>query len=374
MSYDPSRETVVAIDLSVALHQIEESLKLQPVDAIVQSVMAQQGLPQSKLRSVEIDVLKSLTKINMNWLFSLDWLGERKPTRSKTVLLQDWKINYKVNTDTHVMPEEGIAVSKDGTWSMLGYWRHEYLKRLEVASVLQAAEKPKRTRKTKANPEGTPKAANGVAYKAGRAHSSNNFKVIKGFSHSLIDASGLPIVGSPGYEADDMAGLLTLLRDELTPDQQILQVTTDTDWLGLVDNTNVFWFCMFGWYPRLRDTADIMAEWSKRRLGTACHTGQDIFDTKALKGDKSDNLPSGCPEIVRKVVDLRQQPSEFHPTNLVVPSLKLKDVLLSQSHATPNSAEGQEILANMGIKPFIRAFDRARDYPTTFTAEVPDLF
>lgn len=382
--YNSKRHTVVCIDLSVAMHQLEESLFMQPIGNLV-DLVEKSGIYKDR-RAAEIAAYKQLTKLNMDWLMSLDWLGVAKPDSYQVVMLRDWKVNFRLRKGSYVEPDgagwnladnEG-ELTQHNLW---GYWRHEYLKRLSVAKVLDEAKavKKTRTRKPKLDAEGnviqpkTVSKSSGVAYKGGRAHASDNFMVIKDKTQAISEATGWNSLGYPGYEADDIAGAIVKLNNELEEPNQILMVTTDTDWLGLVDEANTFWFCMFGHYPRLRDTPDILAEWSLRRLKVACSRGSEIYDVKAEKGDTSDNLPGGCPEIIRGVVDLLNPLDEYDLLNQFDAKQQLRGVLkVNPETNKPNGVAISDILDKVGMKPFIRRYDANRDYPNPFTVKVPD--
>jgi len=154
-----------------------------------------------------------------------------------------------------------------------GYWRHEYLKDF------------------------------GINYKAGRKEKRKRwFKIADVFTDTAA-ALGVPIIGFPGYEADDVAALIAWLH----PNVDLF--TVDTDWLQLVDTgRNTRWLNSARWAPRLRDNIDAINTWGK--LGKLKYPRQ-IIDIKVEEGDKSDNLPPGSP---REVIDLMNPPDEFNLT------------------------------------------------------------
>jgi hypothetical protein len=132
---------------------------------------------------------------------------------------------------------------------------------------------------------------------------------------------------------------------------------------------------MFGHYPRLRDSQEVLEEWSERRLKVKCSTGADIYKTKALKGDSTDNLPAGCPEVVKHVVDLLEPLPEYDLLSQGSVATTLREALELPANEQINSQTLLTVLEEVGFKPFIRPFEMARDIPTKFTAEVPsDLF
>ena len=370
--YNPERDTLVLIDLSVAMHQLEESLRYTPLDSLVQEVLGD----YKDYRTAEIAVLKQLTTVNMDWLYSLEWLGALKPRYAKVVLLRDWKHNMRLSKDTHAANETGWDIGGE-FHDLWGYWRHEYLLRLENARVLDAARDSKRKRKSTKSTANSTKPAKGVAYKAGRSHASANFACIKTKTEKISKEDGWDSLGFPGYEADDIAGAIVHLNSIQPNPRQILLVTTDTDWLGLVDTQDVSWFCMFGHYPRLRDTPDLLEDWSSRRLKVPCRTGADIFRVKSTAGDSTDNLPGGCPDIISSVVDLLNPPHEFMLWNNSAYRAELVDVL-NRASSPVDSGKGlvvSEVLESVGLKPFIRQYEPTRDAPKIFTEPTPaDLF
>jgi len=343
MTFDPNKRTVVAIDKSVAMHMIEEALSNSPIQSILDARFPN-GHLDAGYRKYEIQLIKQFTKVNWDWLVSLDWLGVIKPTNATIVMLCDHKILWPINPDTHQEPEGGW---EKHSGQLLGYWRHEYLLRKDIAAEIDRCRQlgAKRARKAKV-----------VHYKAGRSHATNNFNIIKDYTgHLATDVVTLDI---PGYEADDLAGALVRANERMGNPAQILMVTTDTDWLGLTDNNLRAWFCMFGYKPRLRDNTIAVQEWSHRRLGHTCDDGRAIFEHKVKYGDVSDKLPAGCGELIRGVIDLYTPFPEFNPDNHVTVTSTLDAICQGTKGVIelPEGRAAESFLKSIGALPFIKEF------------------
>jgi len=135
----------------------------------------------------------------------------------------------------------------------------------------------------------------GINYKGGRVKKHETWFTIFDSMIERLNILGIPVIGFPGYEADDVAALIVAVcRDLSLP---VSLYTVDTDWLGLVSEThNVSWFNMGPWQPRLRDTLESVNEWIVRRLNVPpVSDASEIWDIKVVQGDRSDNLPAGTP-------------------------------------------------------------------------------
>lgn len=219
-----------------------------------------------------------------------------------------------------------------------GYWRHEYLLREEVWSAI--------SRKTKGRPserkrqrylslremysdplDSYVQAIGGentmpntaykdvqemlglanalkVHYKAGRSFPSYSLKVVREVFKGLVDQGNVEALSCKGYEADDMASLVV----RACPDEEIVLLTIDSDWLGLC-NDKVTWVCAIGYPPRVRFMADgSLNAWAAKRLKATVESPRDIWALKAAQGDPSDNLPSGSP---LGVIDLLEPVPEY---------------------------------------------------------------
>jgi DNA polymerase-1 len=103
----------------------------------------------------------------------------------------------------------------------------------------------------------------------------------------VLDALGIPVLTSPGFEADDVLATLARQCDELGAN--LLIVTGDKDCRQLItDRVSLFNIRKNEVY----DAASLMADWGVRP--------EQVVDFQALVGDKVDNVP-GVPLIGPKL-------------------------------------------------------------------------
>jgi DNA polymerase-1 len=103
----------------------------------------------------------------------------------------------------------------------------------------------------------------------------------------ILDALGIPVLTSPGFEADDVLATLARQCDEL--DANLLIVTGDKDCRQLItDRVSLFNIRKNEVY----DAASLAADWGVRP--------DQVVDFQALVGDKVDNVP-GVPLIGPKL-------------------------------------------------------------------------
>lgn len=99
----------------------------------------------------------------------------------------------------------------------------------------------------------------------------------------LLGCLGVPQIFCPGFEADDLAGVIARGCE---PDWEIVLATSDTDWLQAL-RENVIWHSpATGMHVRLADLADP----DKVRGGPFLSTDHYV-KAKALAGDTSDGIP-----------------------------------------------------------------------------------
>lgn len=99
----------------------------------------------------------------------------------------------------------------------------------------------------------------------------------------LLGYLGIPQIFCPGFEADDLAGVIARDSD---PDWEIVLATSDTDWLQALRG-NVVWVSpATGLHVRLADLADP----DKVRGGPFLSTDHYV-QAKALAGDTGDGIP-----------------------------------------------------------------------------------
>lgn len=294
--------------------------------------------------SPEADHYQGFVKAQMVHMMSTSWLGDLRGSEDPQVIL--------------------VTDSKP-------YWRSEYLLRSEVVSNVTWKPKPKakkaeRLRELLALPsrvaEEQAEADSltddlAIHYKAGRKFPEYSFRKLRETMMKIAIAQKWQILRLPGYEADDLAASVVAINNSLPTSKQhrITLVTVDADWMGLV-SPNVTWFCMKGYFPRVRayGTPEF-SEWSKRRLGISVTEPREIWDVKVLKGDKSDNLPIGSPI---EVIDLLQPPLE-HQIWTVQPIKGLVGSLLANPKlpTLPDPLKAKEYLRMLGIPLVIRHHD-----------------
>jgi DNA polymerase-1 len=127
-------------------------------------------------------------------------------------------------------------------------------------------------------------------YKADRPETPEDFIPDLKNLQELLAAFGVPVVTSPGYEADDV--LATLARQASEAGYRVKILTGDRDLFQLVDpekNINILYLSTA--FLKNRDTTgptDFGTEQVREKLGIS---PEQVVDYKALCGDKSDNIP-----------------------------------------------------------------------------------
>ena len=133
-----------------------------------------------------------------------------------------------------------------------------------------------------------------VPYKYGRKFPSATYaKYAKDFRKVLGD-TGFPILGSKGYEADDIAGSLV---NRMPEEDTATLVTIDSDWLGLVSD-RVDFYNIINYQPsnRWRITLeDVINTNACRDYAHLMNKPSDIWKVKSIYGDSSDRLLPGTP-------------------------------------------------------------------------------
>jgi hypothetical protein len=148
----------------------------------------------------------------------------------------------------------------------------------------------------------------GIAYKHGfKSRTRKGLSYIKSVLIRELKAKGLPVLGLPGQEADDMASLLVRSKPNWL---SVVLVTTDNDWCGLIDPAkHVSWYCLHGHQPRYRpDLAAVQLSAKGKKSGIK--DLKDFYVLKQRDGDPGDNLHRGCPIWA---VDLFNPLQEYDP-------------------------------------------------------------
>ena len=135
-------------------------------------------------------------------------------------------------------------------------------------------------------------------YKAHRESMPDDLAAQIGRVEELIEAFGIPIYMTEGFEADDVLGTLAKQAEEAGAETYL--VTLDSDIVQLVrDGVKVYMF-----RPYQHDTVIYDAKGAKERYQVE---PEQLADLKGLKGDTSDNI-RGVPGIGEKTaVKLIQQ-------------------------------------------------------------------
>lgn len=134
-----------------------------------------------------------------------------------------------------------------------------------------------------------------VRYKGGRGLPTYHMQVIRKAGADTLRAIGAPVLKTLGFEADDQASLLVRVNRASEAPQDLVLLTIDTDWMGLIDH-GIDWVCTKGYEPRVRKIGDgSVNTWANRVLKATLGHPRDIWEHKAQFGDSSDNLPPGSP-------------------------------------------------------------------------------
>lgn len=127
-------------------------------------------------------------------------------------------------------------------------------------------------------------------YKAGRDETPADFIPDLANLQELVRALGLPLLTTPGYEADDI--LATLTQQGQESGYMVKVLTGDRDMYQLVDeekNTSVLYFSRdYSSRGSGSDIKEIKTPEVVTKLGIL---PSQVVDYKALCGDKSDNIP-----------------------------------------------------------------------------------
>lgn len=303
----------IVVDLSVFAHQVAEDLM------VIEK--------EPKLWDMAL-------KANLAYLVSADWLGELRPRDINIIFVKDSK----------------------------PYWRTEYLLRPEIFSKV-----PRKVKSLEKLRESFASMTPGteeyqvafdklaIHYKGGRKFPRYALDKTKKKIERYCRQQGWEVLGYPGYEADDIAAALVKVNMRSPKPKDILLLTIDSDWMGLV-SSNTHWFCMRGWQPRLRSDLLSVNKWAERRLGQRLEFFREIWDIKGQLGDKSDNLPASQ-GVLLPVIDLLDPPREYR---LWEKGFFDVDVL---GRTTPNikGAAALRFLDSSGLTVSIRPFIAKKD-------------
>ncbi|MBI2023280.1 DNA polymerase I [Candidatus Giovannonibacteria bacterium] len=146
-------------------------------------------------------------------------------------------------------------------------------------------------------------------YKATRKETDDELKLQLDRSHDVVEAFGIPILSSPGFEADDILGTITEQIKKNPPAEKlkVIIVSGDMDVLQLVDGKDVLVYTM---KRGIEDTITYDEDKVKERFG---FSPEMLPDFKGLKGDPSDNIKGvkgvgekTASELIKKFGSLEQ--------------------------------------------------------------------
>ena len=313
--------TFVGIDLSVAMHQMH-------------SCYLKSGLK----KGTHGDHYGAFLRAQLSWLMSGEWLGPLGP--AYPLLFLDMKPYWR--TGYLERPEVLSRVKRTTKSQIAKTERLRHLLTLDLTRLSAEDATDADWEIQKLTQELT------VHYKGGRKFPEKTYTRLKNDVYEICREQGWHLWQTKGYEADDWAAMATRL---LRPDEKLILATVDSDWLGLC-SANVTWFCMHGYYPRVRQSLADLNLWGAKKGYRALKEPRDLWTLKTETGDKSDNLPPGTP---REVIDLLAPPSEF--------DLALTDpwqVKALRAHmderpalAIGNPANARDFLRRIGSRAFI---------------------
>ncbi|MBD3421834.1 MAG: DNA polymerase I [Chitinivibrionales bacterium] len=157
----------------------------------------------------------------------------------------------------------------------------DLVKRLNPSHLAVVFDDPKPTHRHKRYTE----------YKGHREDMPEDIAKAIPYLHQLCAALHIPLISCPGWEADDIAGTLSLHAEQQNFETYL--VTPDKDYAQLVDTATFVYKPAYkgGGFDQL-GVAEILSDWEIENV-------EQVVDILALMGDKSDNIP-GVPGVGRK--------------------------------------------------------------------------
>lgn len=198
------------------------------------------------------------------------------------------------------------------------------------------------------------------AYKADRGEMPADLKPQIPKICQILDALGIPVLTSPGFEADDVLATLARQCDELGAD--LLIVTGDKDCRQLIsDRVSLFNIRKNEVY----DAAALMRDWGIRP--------DQVVDFQALVGDKVDNVPGVPligPKVARDLLDTYGTLENVLNSAAELPVSKRQQNLLAHRGDALLSQRLVRLDTNVPLKPdWYDARDRPIDHD-----QIQDLF
>ena len=130
------------------------------------------------------------------------------------------------------------------------------------------------------------------AYKANRDETPEGIKTAIPYIKALLKAMNIPVMFSPGYEADDVIG--TLAHQASDEGFTVYMMTPDKDFGQLIRPGKVYMYkpARSGGQPEVMDEKAICEKWNIQRI-------DQVIDMLGLMGDAVDNIP-GIPGVGEK--------------------------------------------------------------------------
>lgn len=140
-------------------------------------------------------------------------------------------------------------------------------------------------------PEQTARHIEFEAYKAHREEMPDDLRASLPYINQLIEGFNIPIIKTPGYEADDAIGTLAKVAEQ--QGFTTYMMTPDKDYGQLVDeNTFIYKPARFGNAPEILGKDEICKKWEIQNVS-------QLIDILGLMGDTADNIP-GIPGVGEK--------------------------------------------------------------------------
>ncbi|MCW3105487.1 MAG: polA [Bacteroidetes bacterium] len=129
------------------------------------------------------------------------------------------------------------------------------------------------------------------AYKANREEMPEDLALAIPYIIRLIEAFHIPVIGKPGYEADDVIG--TLAKKAEQHGYTVYMMTPDKDYGQLVsENIFIYKPARLGNGVEIMGVPEVCKKWEIRNVA-------ELIDILGLMGDKVDNIP-GIPGVGEK--------------------------------------------------------------------------
>jgi len=140
-------------------------------------------------------------------------------------------------------------------------------------------------------PEATVRHTEFVEYKANREEMPEDLRTCIPYIIELIEGFNIPIIKTPGFEADDAIGTLAKIAEQ--QGFTTYMMTPDKDYGQLVDeNTFIYKPARLGNGAEVLGVEEICKKWEIRNVS-------ELIDILGLMGDKVDNIP-GIPGVGEK--------------------------------------------------------------------------